>query len=69
MENERVEKARAFCKEVKELAEKYNLSFFLVTEGASVINNNGCEAVHNARVCHEKWEEEHGFDPKEDWDL
>ena len=39
----------------------------MVTEGASVTNNDGCEAVKNARDNHIKWEEENGFDPTEDW--
>lgn len=62
-----IEKARAFCSEVRELARKYDLSFFIVTEGASSISNNGCEAVRNARMCHEEWEKANGFDPHEDW--
>ena len=61
------EKAREFCSEVKKLSEKYNLPVFMVTEGASVTNNDGCEAVKNARDNHIKWEEENGFDPTEDW--
>ena len=65
MENK--EKAINFCKEVKELAKKYNLPFFVVTDGASATNNNGCEAVKNARDNHIKWEISNGFDPYEDW--
>lgn len=61
------EKAREFCQIVKELADRYDLSFFVVTEGASATSNNGCEAVKNARDNHIKWEEEHNFDPYEDW--
>ena len=61
------EKAREFCSEVKELSEKYNLPVFMVTDGASITSNNGCEAVNNARDNHIKWEEENGFDPQEDW--
>ena len=45
----------------------YNLSFFVVTEGASAISNNGCEAVKHARDCHIDWEKQQGFDPYEDW--
>lgn len=60
-------KAREFCKEVKKLNKKYNMSFFFVTEGASVTDNRGNEAVRNARLCHEKWEKENGFNPKEKW--
>ena len=64
----KIEKARKFCQKVKELAKEYYLSFFVVTEGASAINNNGCEAVKNARDSHIKCELEHGSDPFEDWE-
>ena len=53
--NDKLIIARKFCLEVKELAEKYNLPFFVVTDGASATNNNGCEAVKNARDNHKKW--------------
>lgn len=62
-----IKKAREFCQKVKELANEYGLSFFVVTEGASAISNNGCGAVKNARDSHIKWELEHGSDPYEDW--
>ena len=65
--NDNKTKAREFCSEVKKLSQKYNLPVFMVTEGASVTNNNGCEAVKNARDNHIKWEEKNGFDPYEDW--
>lgn len=65
--NYKTEKAREFCKEVRKLAEKYELPFFVVTDGASATMNNGCEAVRNARENHIKWEEENGHDPNEDW--
>lgn len=68
MNNEKVKKAREFCQEVNELAKKYNLSFFLVTEGASITKNSGSLAVRNARDAHIKWEKENGFDPDLDWD-
>ena len=61
------EKAREFCKEVKALAQKYNLPFFVVTDGASATVNNNCSAVKNARENHIKWEKENGYDPYEDW--
>jgi hypothetical protein len=64
---EKIEKARKFCSEVRELAEKYDLPFFVVTDGASAIKNNGCEAVRNARECHKNWELKNNFDPEEDW--
>lgn len=63
-----LEKARQFCKEVKELAKKYDLPFFVVTSGASATSNNNCEAVRNARENHIKWELENQFNPYEDWD-
>ena len=63
----KIDKAREFCKKVKELAKEYDLSFFVVTDGASAVSNNGCEAVKNARDNHIKWELKHSFDPKEDW--
>ena len=62
-----LEKAREFCFKVKQLAKEYHLSFFVVTEGASAISNNHCEAVKHARDCHIAWEKQHGFDPDEDW--
>ncbi|HAB65917.1 MAG TPA: hypothetical protein DCE23_00985 [Firmicutes bacterium] len=61
-------KARKFCKEVKELAQQYNLPFFLVTDGASATSNNGCEAVKNARESHIQWELKNNYDPYEDWE-
>ncbi len=63
----KIEKARKFCQEVKELAKEYDLPFFVVTDGASATFNNNCEAVRNARDNHKKWELEHHFDPEEDW--
>lgn len=33
--NNELNKVRKFCLEVKELAKKYNLPFFVVTDGAS----------------------------------
>lgn len=60
-------KAREFCTKVKELADEYNLPFFVVTDGASATSNNDCLAVKNARENHIKWKKENGFDPYEDW--
>lgn len=65
---EKREKAREFCREVKELAKKYELPFFVVTDGASATSNNGCEAVKKARDNHIKWELDHNYDPYEDWE-
>ncbi len=66
-DDDKIIKARKFCNDVKKLAREYGLSFFVVTEGASAISNNGCEAVKVARDNHIKWELEHGHDPYEDW--
>ena len=66
-DTEKIEKARQFCQEVKELAKKYNLPFFVVTDGASAISNNGCAAVKNARENHILWEKQNGYDPYENW--
>lgn len=45
-------KAQEFCKKVKELAAKYDLPFFVVTDGASATTNKDCPAVANARKAH-----------------
>ena len=66
-EENNTNKAREFCQKVRKLADEYGLPFFVVTDGASAINNNGCEAVKNARDNHIKWELENGSDPNEDW--
>lgn len=55
--------ARQFCQEVRELANKYDLPFFVVTDLASAISNHGCAVVKNARDRHMEWELEHGHDP------
>ena len=61
-------KAQEFCQEVKKLAQKYNLPFFIVTEGASATFNKDCEAVAQARQAHIQWEKEHGIDPNHSWE-
>ena len=61
-------KAQQFCKEVKKLAQQYDLPFFVVTDGASAIQNKDCEAVANARRAHIKWETEHNIDPNHSWE-
>ena len=61
-------KAQQFCLEVKNLAKKYNLPFFVVTEGASATCNKDCEAVFHARYAHTLWEKEHGIDPNHSWE-
>ena len=56
-----------FCDDVKKISKIYDLPFFIVTDGASVILNNGCAAVRNARENHTKWEKENGYDPNHEW--
>ena len=60
-------KARQFVLEVIELAKKYDLPFFVVTDGASGIQNSHCDAVDHARKAHTQWELAHGIDPDHDW--
>ncbi len=64
---EKKKKARQFCQDVEKLAEEYDLPFFVVTDGASAIVNNGCLAVKNARESHILWEKQHGLNPYENW--
>ena len=59
--------AQEFCKKVANLAKQYNLPFFLVTDGASITVNNGCDAVKVARENHIKWEQSHQIDSEHDW--
>ena len=42
-------KAKRFVKDV-------GLPVFVVTDGASLTDNNGCEAVEHARAAHKDWE-------------
>lgn len=60
-------KARRFVAEVTELAKAYGLNFFVVTDGASAIRNEGNPAVAHARASHTQWEQENGVDPLHDW--
>ena len=59
--------ARKFVSEVGKLAKKYDANYFIVTDGASGMHNNGNPAVKNARDSQVEWEKKHGFDPDEDW--
>lgn len=59
--------AREFVYKVGQLAKKYNANYFIVTDGASGIHNNGNPAVKNARDAQVKWENDNGGDPDEDW--
>ena len=67
MDEDKIVHARQFCQEVRALAEKYQLPFFVVADGASATSNNGCDAVRVARENHTRWEKENGFDPNHDW--
>lgn len=67
MNEEKIKKARQFCQDVKKLAKKYDLPFFVVTDGASAISNNGCPAIKKARDSHILWEKQNGYDPSLDW--
>lgn len=60
-------KARQFCADVRTLANKKNLPFFVVTNGASAYSNDGNGAIRHARDMHIEWEKTHGEDPDEDW--
>ena len=40
MDEDKIVHARQFCQEVRALAEKYQLPFFVVTDGASATSNN-----------------------------
>ena len=59
--------AREFVYKVGQLAKKYDANYFIVTDGASGIHNNGNPAVKNARESQIKWENKNGGDPNEDW--
>ena len=62
-----IKTARKFVNDVGKLSKKYNANYFIVTDGASGIHNNGNPAVKNARDAQIKWENENGGDPDEDW--
>ena len=63
----KIDKARELCGKVADLSKEYGLSFFFVTEGASITRNNGCDAVRHAREAQIEWEKKNGADPDEDW--
>lgn len=58
---------RQFLREVAVLAEKYNLNYFIVSDGASAISNTNNPAVEHARKCHMEWEKLNGIDSEHDW--
>ncbi len=61
-------KAQQFCLKVKELANEYDLPFFVVTNGASATVNKNCAAITHARQAHIKWEKQHQINPHHDWE-
>ena len=65
---EKTTKAQQFCLEVKALAKKYDLPFFVVTDGASAVVNKDCPPVRHAREAHIQWEKENLLDPNYDWE-
>lgn len=64
---DKIKKARKFVAEVMSLSNKYNMPVFVVTDGASGTNNNGCVAVRTARNNHIEFEKANGYDPEHDW--
>jgi glycosidase len=59
--DEKTVKARQFVSEVKEMAKKYGLPVFVVTDGASGADDAGCEAVEQARNAYVEWEAKRGI--------
>jgi hypothetical protein len=57
------DKAQQFCNQVRKLAQEYGVNFFVITDGASAVSNDGNAAIKAARESHEKWELENGYDP------
>ena len=60
--------AQQFCLDVKKLAEKYGLPFFVVTDGASAVVNKNCPAVRHAREAHIQWENENYINANHNWE-
>ncbi len=67
MDETKLNKAREFCHEVGELAKRYGLPVFIVTDGASLTSNNGNPCIKFHREKQIEWERINGFDPDEDW--
>lgn len=61
-------RAKAFIRKVRELAKEYNLNFFIVTDGASAISNNGNEIVEKHRELQIELDKEMGINPFDDWE-
>lgn len=62
-----VQTTRKFVSDVEKLAKKYNANYFIVTDGASGIHNQGEPAVKFHRDKQIEWEKKNGFDPDDDW--
>lgn len=50
------DRGKLFCAEVRELAAKYDKSFFFVTDGASACVNKGSRVVRDAREAYTDWQ-------------
>jgi hypothetical protein len=61
-------KSKVFIKKVRELAKEYNLNFFIVTDGASAISNNGNKIVEKHRNLQIELDKEMGINPFDDWE-
>ena len=62
-------KSKAFIRKVRELAKEYNLNFFIVTDGASAISNNGNSIVEQHRMLQIELDKEMGINPFDDWEI
>ena len=58
---------RQFLFEVKKLAKEYGCNFFIVSDGASVISNNGNKIIDEHRKLQIELDKKMGVDPNEDW--
>ena len=62
-------KSKVFIRKVRELAKEYNLNFFVVTDGASAISNNGNKIVEQHRMLQIELDKEMGINPFDDWEV
>jgi hypothetical protein len=71
------QRAREFLKRIRDEAAGMGLNIFAVVggpaySGCSIYHNCGSErsnnAVWSARIHHNGWERDHGFDPDHDWE-
>ena len=54
---------------VSNILKEYGINGFVVSEGASITQNNGSEKVKRARDIQVAWENENNGDPNEDWSI